>query len=77
MATSKYNIAGLKEAQGELEEARTLFLDCEQIYAKVLGADHEKTLDAAMRAQAVGEVDEEESEEGKQDRNDACLSDVA
>ena len=54
MATFKYNIAELKEAQGDLEEARTLFLECEQIYAKVLGADHEETLDAAMRAQTVG-----------------------
>ena len=55
MATSKYNIAGLKEAQGGLEEARSLFLECEQIYANVLGVDHEETLDAAMRAQTVGE----------------------
>ena len=49
MATSKYNIAGLKEAQGELEEARSLFLECEQIYANVVGVDHEETLDAAIR----------------------------
>ena len=55
VASSKYNIAGLKEAQGELEEARSLFLECEQIYANVLGVDHEETLDAAMRAQTVGE----------------------
>jgi tetratricopeptide (TPR) repeat protein len=39
-----------------------VFLECENIYAKALGADHEKTLDAAMRAQTVGE--EEEDEEG-------------
>ena len=77
MAASKYNIAEVKEALGDLEEARTLFLECEQIYAKVLGADHEETLDAAMRAQTVGEEDEEESEEGEEDRNDAGLSDVA
>ena len=60
MATSKYNIAGLKEAQGELEEAPSLFLECEQICANVLGVDHEETLDAAMRAQTVGEEDKEE-----------------
>ena len=60
-----------------MEEARALFLECEQIYAKVLGADHEETLDAAMRAQTVGEEDEEESEEGEEDWNDAGLSDVA
>ena len=63
MASSKYNIAGLKEAQGELEEARSLFLECEQIYANALGVDHEETLDAAMRAQTVGEEKEEEEEE--------------
>ena len=78
MATSKYNIAGLKEAQGELEEARSLFLECEQIYANVLGVDHEETLDAAMRAQTVGEEeDEEESEEGEEDTDDDGLSDTS
>ena len=49
VATSKHKIAGLKEAQGDLEGARELFLECEQIYAKVFGADHKETLDAAMR----------------------------
>jgi hypothetical protein len=43
----------LKETQGDLEGARRLFLECEQIYVKVLGADHEETLDAAMRALTV------------------------
>ena len=43
----------LKETQGDLEGARRLFLECDQIYAKVLGADHEETLDAAMRALTV------------------------
>ena len=37
---------------------------CEQIYLKVFGADHEETLDAAMRALTVGE--EEEDEEGEE-----------
>ena len=77
VATSKYNIAGLKEAQGELEEARSLFLECEQIYANVLGVDHEETLDAAMRAQTVGEEDTEESEEGEEDTDDEGLSDTS
>ncbi len=36
-----------------MEGARRLFLECEQIYVKVLGADHEETLDAAMRALTV------------------------
>ena len=77
MATSKYNLAGLKEAQGELEEARSLFLECEQICANVLGVDHEETLDAVMRAQTVGEEDKEESEEGEEDTDDVGLSDTS
>ena len=63
VAASKYNIASLKETQGDLEE-RWLFLECEQIYAKEFGADDEETLDAAMRALTVGE--EEEDEEGEE-----------
>ena len=46
-----------------MDEARSLFLECEQIYANVLGVDHEETLDAAMRAQTVGEEKEEKEEE--------------
>ena len=42
VAASKYNIASLKETQGDLEGARRLFLESEQIYAKVFGADHEE-----------------------------------
>jgi len=38
VATSIYNIAGLKET-GDWEGARRLFLECKQIYAKALGAD--------------------------------------
>ena len=71
VATSKYNIAHLKETQGDLEGARRLFLECEQICAKVLGADHKETLDAAMRAQTVGEEKEdEEGEEGDSDQGE-------
>ena len=56
---------GLKaHTQGDLEGACRLFLECEQIYAKVFGADDEETLDAAMRALTVGE--EEEDEEGEE-----------
>ena len=50
VAASKYNTANLKETRGDLAGARRLFLECEQIYAKVAGADHEETLDAAMRS---------------------------
>ena len=56
-----------------MEGARRLFLECEQIYVKVLGADDEETLDAAMRALTVGEEKEEEqgeeedSDEGEED----------
>ena len=53
VAMSKYNIASLKETQGDSEGARRLLLECEQIYAKVFGADHGETLDAAMRALTV------------------------
>ena len=58
----------MKETQGDLEGARRLFLECEKIYVKVLGADHEETLDAAMRALTVGE--EEEHEEGEEEDSD-------
>ena len=54
-----------------MEGARRLFLECEQIYAKVFGADHEETLDAAMRALTVGEEEEdEEGQEGDSDRGE-------
>jgi len=70
VAASKYNIASLKETQGDLEERR-LFLECEQIYAKVFGADHEETLDAAMRALTVGEdKEEEQGQEGDSDQGE-------
>ncbi len=55
MANSKYNVACLYEGQGKLDQARQLFLECEQIYSKVYGAQHEKTVDAARRATTVGE----------------------
>ena len=46
-----------------MEGARRLFLECEQMYVKLFGADHEETLDAAMRALTVGEEEEDEEEE--------------
>jgi len=58
----------LKETQGDWEGARRLLLECEQIYVKVFGADHEETLDAATRALTVGE--EEEDEEGEEEDSD-------
>ena len=46
-------------------------LECEQIYAKVFGADHGETLNAAMSAQTVGgEKEEEEGEEGDSDEGE-------
>ena len=65
VAANKYNIARLKETQGDLEGAR---IECEQMYEKLLGTDHEETPDAAMRAQTVGE--EEEDEEGEEGDSD-------
>jgi hypothetical protein len=67
-AASKYNIASLKETQGDFEGTRRLLLECQRIYAKVFGADDEETLDAAMRALTVGE--EEEDEEGEERDSD-------
>ena len=61
----------MKETQGDWEGARRLLLECEQIYVKVFGADHEETLDAAMRALTVGEEKEEEQgEEGDSDQGE-------
>ena len=67
-AASKYNIASLKETQGDFEGTRRLLLECQRIYTKVLGADDEETLDAAMRALTVGE--EKEDEEGEKEDSD-------
>ena len=47
VANSKYNMAEVHEAQGNVQEARLLFLECEAIYAQAYGADHEETRDAA------------------------------
>ena len=55
VANSKYNMADLHESQGNLEEAKALFLECEKIYAKVFGDEHEETQDARERAATVGE----------------------
>ena len=55
MAQLKYNIASVHEKQGHLEEAKTLFLECEKIYAKVFGFEHEKPQAARRRAATVGE----------------------
>ena len=53
-----------------MEGACRLFLECEQIDAKVFGEDdHEETLDAAMRALTVGE--EAEHEEGEEEEDQA------
>ena len=55
-----------------MEGARRLFLECAQIYAKVLGADDEETVDAAMRVLTVGEEKEdEEGEEEEEDKGDS------
>ena len=62
----------MKETQGDWEGACRLLLECEQIYAKVFGADHEETLDAAIRALTVGE--EEEDEEGEEEEDQAGAS---
>ena len=50
VADSKYNMALLHKRRNETERARQLFLECEQIYAKVYGPDHSETKDAAQQA---------------------------
>ena len=50
LADSKYNMALLHKRRNETERARQLFLECEQIYAKVYGPDHSETKDAAQQA---------------------------
>ena len=49
-------MAEVHEAQGNVQEARLLFLESAAIYTQVYGADHEETLDAARRAATVGQV---------------------
>ena len=61
----------MKETQGDFEGTRRLLLECQRIYAKVLGADDEETLDAVMCALTVGEEEEEEQgEEGDSDQGE-------
>ena len=50
VANTKYNIAFVYKNQGKLGEARQLYLECEQIYTKVYGAQHSETLAAARQA---------------------------
>jgi tetratricopeptide (TPR) repeat protein len=50
VATSKYNMALLHKRGNETDRARQLFLECEQIYAKVYGPDHSETNEAARQA---------------------------
>ena len=54
VAATTHNLALLHEQQGKLVEARQLFLEVQRIYAKIFGADHAKTLNAARQAEAVG-----------------------
>ncbi|KAJ1480858.1 hypothetical protein T484DRAFT_1809335 [Baffinella frigidus] len=49
IATTKYNMASSLEEQGELARAGGLFRESASIYSKVLGAEHEETLDALER----------------------------
>jgi len=39
-----------RQKRGETEVAKKLFLECEEIYAKVYGPDHSETTDAAQQA---------------------------
>ena len=55
VADSKYRIAEIHEKQGNLKEAKAIFLECEKIYSKVFGDEHERTLDTRTRAATVGQ----------------------
>jgi hypothetical protein len=48
-----------KRGSRRFERGGRSFLECEQIYSKVFSSDDEETLDAEMRAQTVGEKEEE------------------
>jgi len=43
-------MALLHKKRGETEVAKKLYLECEEIYAKVYGPDHSETTDAAQKA---------------------------
>ena len=55
LADSKYRIAEIHEKQGNLKEAKAIFLECGKIYSKVFGDEHERTLDTRTRAATVGQ----------------------
>ena len=50
VADTKYNMAILHKKRGESKVAKQLWLECQAIYAKVFGADHSKTTNAAQQA---------------------------
>ena len=75
VATSKYNMAGVHEAQGNVQEARLMLLESAAICAQVYGADHEETLDAARRAATVGHDSDEEEEDDDEEVQDSQASD--
>ena len=49
LASTKSNMAQLHETGNATEKARQLFLECQQIYAKVHGRSDSKTVDAARQ----------------------------
>jgi len=81
VADMKYNMAGVFEDQGNLQEARKLFLESAEIFAALLGDDHDDTVYTRHRADTVGE--EEEEEEGEADNGntvgaeDECQKEAA
>jgi len=50
VADTKYNMAAVHKKRGEREVAKQLLLECEAIFAKVFGADHDKTRHVAQQA---------------------------
>ena len=52
VAYLKFNKALVHKKRGEKDLAKQLLLECEAICAKVYGADHSKTAEAAREARA-------------------------
>ena len=52
VAGLKRNKALVHKIRGEKDLAKQLLLECEAVYAKVYGADHSKTAEAAREARA-------------------------
>jgi hypothetical protein len=60
---AKYHMAAVHKRRGEHEEAKQLYLECEAIFAKVLGPGNIKTTEAARQAR---QCDDESAAKAKE-----------